>query len=256
MLKKQKRKGKFFSLVWKTVLAVSFATLAASASVYVFGKITLDKNYAQERFRTRQLYAQAYHSILQRSRLNDITISWLIPAFLDPQSSHQAALAKINELIEENWFKIGLESDIESAYLLSREGELIGKWGVTVVDIGIFSELFNQAVEKEEPVDQIICTHVCTHTYVSPFLHNGKFIGVFIFAIDLAGTVIQMHRITGADIGILVKDTDVPDNRLPYLDKLSSSVVALTGTKRNLPLLISLMEEPLIEQINKSLIFE
>jgi diguanylate cyclase (GGDEF)-like protein len=255
MPKKNKHQGRFYSLVWKTVLAVSFATLVASASVYVFGKITLDKNYAQERLRARQLYEHAYHSILQRSRLNDITISWLIPAFLDPLISPEEALIKINELIEKNWFKIG-QSDIESAYLLSREGELIGKWGVTVVDIDIFSELFNQVVEKEQPVDQILCGYMCTHIYVSPFLHNGKFIGIFIFAIDLAETVIQMHGITGADVGILVKNTNIIDTRLPYLDKMSSSVVALTGYERNVPLLIALMDEPNIDQINNGLIFK
>ncbi len=248
--------GRFFSLVWRTTLAVSFATLAASASVYVLGKLTLDKNYAQERLRTRELYKQAYSSILQKSRLNDITISWLIPAFLDPQSTHSEALTKINELVETNWFKIALESDIESAYLFSRDGDLIGKWGVTLVDVEIFSELFNQAVEKEEPVDRILCTHVCTHFYASPFLHNGQFIGVFVFAIDLAETVIQMRAITGADVGILIKDTQVIDSKLPYLDKLSSSIVALTGNEKNLPLLHALMEESATENLKHSLLFK
>ncbi|MEE9412611.1 MAG: EAL domain-containing protein [Methylococcales bacterium] len=255
MSNKNQPNGRFFSLVWRTTLAVSFATLAASASVYFLGKYTLDKNYAQERLRTRELYKQAYSSILQKSRLNDITISWLIPAFLDPQSTQSEALTKINELIEKNWFKIGLESDIESAYLFSRNGELIGKWGVTVVDVDIFSDLFNEAVEKEEPVDRIICTHVCTHIYVSPFLHNGKFIGVFIFAIDLADTVIQMRAITGADVGILIKDTQVIDIKLPYLDKLSSSIVALTGNEKNLQLLHALMEESSADNLKHSLIF-
>ncbi len=256
MSNKKKPNTRFFSLLWRTTLAVSIATLAASASVYVLGKLTLDNNYIQERLRTRELYEQAYRSILQKSRLNDITISWLIPAFLDPQSTHQQALTKINELIEKNWFKIGLESNIESAYLLSKDGELIGKWGVTVVDVDIFSDLFKQVIEREEPVDQILCTHVCTHIYVSPFLHNGQFIGVFIFSINLAGTVIQMHEITGADVGILIKDAKVIDTKIPYLDKLSSSVVALTGYEKNLPLLRALMEESPIDKIKHSLIFK
>lgn len=246
---------KYFSLIWRTTLAVSFATLLASASVYIFGKYTLDKNYAQERLRTRQLYEQAYRSILQRSRLNDITISWLIPAFLDPSSTHEEALTKINELIEKNWFKIGLESDIESAYLLSIDGKLIGKWGAAVDNVEIFSDLFNQVIANERPVDQILCTHICTHIYVSPFLHNGQFIGVFIFAIDLAGTVIQMRAITGADVGILIKEENIVENQLPYLDKLSSRIIALTGYETNLPLLRALMESPLIHMLDQSLIF-
>jgi len=221
-----------------------------------FCKITLDKNFAQERLRARQLYEHAFHSILQRFSLNDISIGWLIPALLDSKNSPDEALTKINDLMEKNWFKIGLESDIESAYLLSREGELIGKWGITVGDIDIFSELFNQVVEKEQPVDQVLCSHVCTHIYVTPFLHIGEFIGVFVFAINLVETVIQMHGITGADIGILVKDTNVIDTKLPYLDKLSSIVVALTGYERNFPLLLALMDESTIDQLKNSLIFK
>ncbi|MCH9697153.1 MAG: EAL domain-containing protein [Gammaproteobacteria bacterium] len=249
------QKSRFISLVWRITLAVSIATLAASTSVYVIGKLTLDKNYSQERERRHELYKQAYQAILKKSSVDDITISWLIPAFLDPQSTPEEALHKINELIDENWFKIGLESDIESAYLFSRSAELIGKWGVTVVDVDLFSDLFNHVVENEQPVDQIICTHVCTHVYVSPFLHNGKFVGVFIFAIDLASTVLQMKAITGADIGILIKETKLTDNKLAYLDKYSSRVVALTGYDRNLPLLRSMMEKFSIEQLKTRQIF-
>ena len=46
-----KKKRKYFSLVWKAVLAVSFATIVASSSVFVLGKFTLEKNFANERAR-------------------------------------------------------------------------------------------------------------------------------------------------------------------------------------------------------------
>ena len=77
----------------------------------------------------RRFYQQAFTSILERSKLHDVNIGWLIPALLEPQAAPADALAKITRRIEANWFKIELESDIDSAYLLSREGELIGKWG-------------------------------------------------------------------------------------------------------------------------------
>ncbi len=238
------------------MLAVSFATLAASASVYIFGKITLDKLYAQERQRDRDLYKHAFHSILHRFKGEDMALSWLIPSLVEPQLSSRAALTKLKELIEVNWFKIGLESDIESVYLFSREGELIGHWGTSVDATEVFSDIFNQAVEKEEPVEHIFCTQVCTQIYVSPFLHNGEFIGVFIFSLDMTETVIQMQRITGSDVGILVKNTNAVNSSLPYLDKFSASVVALTNRKKNLPMLTTLMKETTIEQLRNILLFD
>lgn len=242
MPNKVTKKERYFSLVWKTVLAVSFATVAASSSVFVFGKMTLDNNYSLERLKTRQFYTQAFQSILQRSKLDDVNIGWLIPAFLDPNANSSEALNQIKKLIEANWFKIELESDIEAAYLLSKEGELIGEWGATVGEIDYFAPLFKYVIENEKPTDQILCANDCSHIYVSPFLHKGEFIGVFIFAIDLAETVIQMQGITGADIGILINQSANGDqNKLPALEKWSKNIIALTQYNKNLNLLSALM---------------
>lgn len=239
-----KKKRKYFSLVWKAVLAVSFATIVASSSVFVLGKFTLEKNFANERARVRRFYQQAFTSILERSKLHDVNIGWLIPALLEPQETPADALAQITKRIEANWFKIELESDIDSAYLLSREGELIGKWGETLRSIDFFSPMFNFVVQNEQPIDQIVCADDCKHYYVSPFLHQGNFIGVFIFGVDLAETVLQMHGITGADIGILVKQMGTAEEKgLPAFPEWSANIIALTQNKKNLPLLLQLMRQ-------------
>ena len=113
MLDKVKRKGKYFSLVWKAVLAVSFATIVASSSVFILGKFTLEKNFDNERSRVRRFYQQAFTSILERSKLHDVNIGWLVPALLEPQATPVEALTQITRRIEANWFKIELESDID-----------------------------------------------------------------------------------------------------------------------------------------------
>ena len=244
MLNKAKKKGRYFSLVLKTVLAVSFATIAASSSVFVFGKITLENNYENERARERRFHQQAFNSILERSKLHDVNIGWLIPAFLNPQASPVEALEQIKTLIDANWFKIELESDIESAYLLSKKGDLIGKWGGAIQNVDFFSSMFNYVVQNELPMDKILCVDDCTHYYVSPFLHNGSFIGVFIFGVDLAETVLQMQGITGADIGIIVKQQeDSNTQKLETFAQWSANIVALTRQKINLPLLKEVMKQ-------------
>lgn len=234
----------FVSLIAKAILAVSFATIVASTSVMIVGKIALDNNFAQERRRAHQFYRQAFNSILQRSKLHEVNIGWLIPSFIDHQTDSENVLAQIARQIETNWFKIELVSDIKSAYLLSSKGELIGKWGETLEDISPLANLYQYVIQNEQPKEQIVCGDDCTHIYVSPFLHDGKFIGIFIFGVDLAETVIQMQGITGADIGILIEKSHLsPDHNLQLLDVWSMAIIALTNATKNLPLLSKLMQQ-------------
>lgn len=240
----QKKKERFVSLVFKAILAVSFATFIASASVFVIGKITLDNNYQQERKRARNFYKQAFDSILQRSKIHDVNIGWLIPSFSDADSN-EVALKQIQQFLDKNWFLIEVESDIRWGYLLSNNGEFLGKWGTQSEDISPYTALYEFVIIHEQPIDQIICELDCKHIYVSPFLHNGAFIGVFIFAVDLAETVIQMQGITGADIGILVKQNSLnvyQSAPAPYLAAWSSAVISLTHATENLPLLKKLSQ--------------
>jgi diguanylate cyclase (GGDEF)-like protein/PAS domain S-box-containing protein len=241
MINKTIKEGRYFSLVLKTVLAVSFVTIAASSSVFFFGKIVLENNYENERTRERRFHQQAFNSILERSKLHDVNIGWLLPAFLNPQISPTQALEQIKALIDANWFKIELESDIQSAYLLSKKGDLIDKWGETSQNIDFFLAMFDFVVQNEQPTDKILCDYDCNHYYVTPFLHKGRFIGVFIFGVDLAETVLQMHGITGADIGILVKQQTDSNKQASALQAVK--IIALTRQKTNLPLLKELMAQ-------------
>ena len=208
MLPTREKKQLFFSLVWKAILAVSFATFLASGAIVLFGKFTLDRNYEQERARVQHFYQQAFKGILKRIKSDRVDIGWLIPAFLDEPMPNEYALSAIKAMIEKNWFKIELQSDIESAFLFTKEGQLIGEWGNTMYR-GQFSEWLDYVIKNEAPFDNILCEESCIHFHASPFLHSGNFIGIFIFGIDLTDTVLQMKNITGSNIGILTQNIDL-----------------------------------------------
>lgn len=231
------KKKFFFSLVWKAILAVSFATFLASGAIVLFGKFTLDRNYELERAHVQHFYQQAFKGILKRIKNDRIDIGWLLPAFLDVSLSNQQALAAIKNLVEKNWFKIELQSDIESAFLFSKEGQLVGEWGNTRY-YGQFSEWLNYVVKNESTFDDILCRDSCIHFYASPFLHNGNFIGIFIFGIDLADTVLQMKNITGSNIGILTQNTHPsPQDKGDKKNMLPFKIIALTEFEKNQELL-------------------
>ena len=237
MVSHKEKKQLFISLVWKAILSVSFATFLASGAIVLFGKFTLDRNYEQERSRVQHFYQQAFEGILTRIKSDRVDIGWLIPAFLDSSMSNEQALGAIKNLIESNWFKIELQSDIESAFLFTKGGQLIGEWGNTLYK-GQFSEWLDYVEKNESTFDNILCEESCIHFHASPFLYKGNFIGIFIFGIDLADTVLQMKNITGSNVGILTQNIDISSEQAN--DKIISwdyKIIALTEFEKNSSLL-------------------
>lgn len=244
MQDKTKKKSRFLSLTWKAILAVSIAILISSGSVFIFGNLTLEKNYSQERDRVHRFYQQAFNSILQQSKLDQIDITWIIPAVISLDISSQQALNQIEKIINANWFKIELESDIKSAYLFSKKGDLLNSWGDTVLNKDIFSPWLNYVFENEEPFERILCNINCVQYKAYPFLHNGEFAGVFIFGRDLADMVLRMKAITGKEIGILVQSNENKTvSTKPILDKWSKAIIALTEYEKSFPLLLAVMNK-------------
>ncbi|WP_404361335.1 EAL domain-containing protein [Methylotuvimicrobium sp. KM1] len=235
-VKKQKQPS--LSLVWKTILAVGFATALASGAIVLFGQFSLNQNYQQERSRVHRFYRQAFQGILEGIKNDRVDIGWLIPAFIDDKTSPQNALEVIDHFIDNNWFKIEVESDIESAFLFSTDGKLIASWGNTPYQ-GQFSEWLDYVITHESPFDNILCEERCVHFHATPFLHHGSFIGVFIFGIDLADTVLKMRDLTGSGISILTLPHEFtnPKKELLSIPPWQANIVALTDSERNIGLL-------------------
>lgn len=228
---------RYLSLVWQAILSVSLATLLASGAIVLFGKFTLDKNYEQERVRIQRSYQQAFQGILQGVKSDRVDLGWLIPTLLDASVPKAKALKAIKKIIDNNWFQIELESDIESAFLFTKDGRLIGNWGNTDYEkqLGIGLDF---VAKHESPFDSILCMDNCIHFHASPFLHNGDFIGIFIFGIDLADTVLQMKNITGSNVGILTHNSKPSKKGLLQIKPWSANILALTEPEKNSALLL------------------
>ncbi len=246
---------RYLSLVWKAILSVSFATLIASGAIVQFGKYTLDKNYHQERARIQRSYQQAFQGILQEVKSDRVDLSWLIPALLDTAIPKAKALDVIKKIIDNNWFQIELESDIESAYLFTKEGRLVGNWGNTGYE-NQFQEGLEYVAKYESPFDSILCVDSCIHFHASPFLHNGDFIGIFIFGIDLANTVLQMKHITGSNVGILSHNSKPSKKGLLQIKSWSANLLALTELEKNSVLLLEFSKQYPAGLLKGSRIFE
>ena len=223
---------RFLSLVWKAILSVSFATLLTSAAVVIFGQFNLTKNEEEQRMRMHHAYSQAFKGILDQIKNERIDISWLIPGLLDEIMSNDEALEGIKTIIDRNWSRIRLESQISSVLLFRKDAKLIGGWGNSRYQRQ-FDEWLASVAESETPSDHIICEESCFHFRVTPFLYHGDFLGIFIFGVDLADMVLKLKTVIGLDAGILTRHPQSTSSRILSIRPWSMNVIALTDYKKN-----------------------
>lgn len=200
------------------------------------GKYALNKNYQQERERLHHAYSHAFHGILEQSKGDRIDIGWLIPGLLESSMSPNKALKSIIKIIDKNWPKIELESQLTSVFLFNKDAQLIGNWGESRFQKQ-FDEWLNIVAKKEITYDSILCEDICVHFRAMPFLHNGNFLGIFIFGVDLGDTVLKLKNVIGLDAALLTKHERSTNQGILRLEPWSVNVVALTDYKKNSALL-------------------
>lgn len=227
-----KNPKRFLSLVWKAILSVGFATLLTSGAIVLFGQFSLNKNYEQQRMRMHHAYSQAFKGILEQIKNDRIDISWLIPGLLDDAMPDAKAFQAIKEIIDHNWSQIELESQITSVFLFTKDARLIGSWGGAPYQKQ-FDEWLSLVASKEVSYDHILCVDHCIHFRVTPFLHHGDFLGIFIIGVDLADMVLKLKNVIGLDAVILTKHGRSTNHRILRVEPWSMNVIALTDFKKN-----------------------
>lgn len=236
------KKKIFFSLTWKALFAVTISTLLASGTIYILGNYTYERNHAQKRIVRHRYYKQAFESVLRQLQYKETELSWLIPALITDDVGVSKELSNIKELIDSNWFRIELESDIRSIYLFSLTGKLKGEWGESLINQSFSSDWIGKVIKEEQPLSKIVCDNECIQYHILPFLYRGKFTGIFVFVSGITDIVLQMKGITGADIGLLVRKKEGSSDLRPILKQWSLQIGALTSFSDNQALLFALQD--------------
>ncbi len=236
------KKKIFFSLTRKALFAVIISTLLSSASVFLLGTYVYDKNHLEKRESRHRQYQQAFASVIKQLQQKETELSWLIPTLIRTDGLQHQLLTEMKQLIDENWFKIELESDIRSIYLFSVQGTLLGEWGERFDDQVLTDVWLDTVLTNEQPLSKIVCDKDCLQYHGLPFLIQGKFAGVFVFVTSITDIVLQMKGITGADVGILTQAKNLNNELQASLPSWSLRVGALTDFSVNHALLIELQK--------------
>jgi len=91
----------------------------------------------------------------------------------------------------------------------------LSNWGKKDPDL---KQLYLLVIKTESPQQQIHCHQQCILYIAVPVLSQGRFKGVLSVGISVVDSLIAFKEITGADIGILLKDkipaiTNAKNNR-------------------------------------------
>jgi len=232
----RKEPQRFLSLVWQSILSVSFATFLGSGAIMLIGQYSLNKNYQQERARLHDAYSHAFHGVLEQVKSDRIDIGWLIPGLLESSMSPDKALKSIKKIIDTNWGPIELQSQIISVFLFDKDTQLIGHWGEARAQKQ-FDDWLGLVSKHEITYDYIVCEDRCVHFRATPFLHNGDFLGIFIFGVDLADTVLKLKNVIGLDTAILTRHSRIENPGILRLEPWSMNAMALTEYQKNSALL-------------------
>ena len=235
------KKNISFGLIWKALFAVTISTVLASGCIFVLGQYIYNKNHAQRIDSRHQQYEQAFSSVITQLKQKETELGWLIPSFISADIPREKGLTEITRLINSNWFKIELESDIQSIFLFDAVGQLKGEWGGIIHRQALLSTWLKDVIDDEQSHNKIVCDTNCFQYHAIPFLHNGEFAGIFVFASSINEIVLQMKEITKADIGILIKASNTPyEQQQSSLPLWSLKIPALTNFSKNYTLLEAL----------------
>ena len=223
------------------MLAVTVSTALVSGSIFILSQYTYNKNHEQAVNLRHQQYKQAFSSVITQLKHKETELSWLIPSLIGLNIPTEQVLTNIAKQMNDQWYKVELESDVQSIFLFDTKSQLKGEWGGFAYRRARLHSLLSDVIEKEQTQSKIVCDINCFQYHALPFLHDGKFAGIFVFASSVNDIVLQMKGITNADIGILVNmDHTRYDHQQSNLPLWSLKIPALTDFSKNYRLLEAL----------------
>ena len=97
---------------------------------------------------------------------------------------------------------------------------------------------------REQPISPLRCKKNCTQFAVAPLLVEGKKVGVAIIGAPLVDAILGFKNISGADIGLLIKEqNDMTGSNDARIGKWKVRIAALTNSEQNRLILNSVAEQ-------------
>ncbi len=197
------------SLKWKVLLLSSLILIAIVVSFTGITYRSLMNDFENQRDVQHQRYALEVKGLIEQISNNLHQLAHLIP-FLEGMSSAllSGSGAKINQVFDTDWAPLQLNNDIELIRFYDSSNALLAKWGMSesYPQESVMLKWVEEANHREQPLTPLSCDKSCTQFTVTPLLVEGKKVGVVVIGIPLVDVVLGFKDISGAHIGLLMKE--------------------------------------------------
>jgi len=236
------KKGIFLSLKWKVAVIVAsvFLLLHSLFSYHLY--LDASEDFLHNRQNIQNRYKRIAHALIEDSFLVLTQFAELVSSLNTPQKSNNNPAIQITATLDGNWQQWQYIWGLESAVFFDQKGQVVKQWGAP---LNAKQLLVSQTLKTELPSHQIICPDICFQMVMIPVMANSKLMGVFGIRRSFADIVIEYERVTGSDIGVLVKDEQSKILKWPY------QISVMTNIEQNRTILANITQEPLFDQVFK-----
>lgn len=232
----------FFSLKWKAVcliLAILMTLCGFLISLNSFQLKNLSDHQQQQNFNSLH---KALDGLLTQSYRNNLQLIDLLPSM----ASTSRKDITLPAILDHNWPLLQLNWGINNATLYSAAGQPLWK-------TSLLPEPDDVTPPTPAPQWKIHCELTCQQVISAPILDiNGN---VFFLKLEImiSDMLMDFHKITNTDIGLLVDSQQNSTQFVKYLKQWKQSINLITNPKTTLPLLFELEKNYTISDIkNKS----
>ncbi len=239
----------FLSLKWRLLLVIGLVLVAVNAVFPILSYISLSNQFDEQLDEDHARLTAEFNAQVEQAKLHLQQISGLLPALSGVNEALSAGDQALEAAFDEHWTILQLNFGLRAAGFFSEHGQLVSAWGnfQDLQGSTVVTRTVNSALRDEFPHSQMFCASNCIMLSAVPLLSRQGEIGVVVLTTSLADLALSLHRISSAEIGILVADTDssTPDERTAArkLDEWQMRMVALTNAASTWPILRKVAQE-------------
>ena len=243
-LTKTRSAFRFLSLKWKILLTLGGVMLSVNGALSWLHHHDLTTRFEVQRTATRerlvaQAFAQRADFGLRLQALAGMLASDSVGVGLFETPSGNALL---RQHFDSYWSVLQLDLGLDSLQVYAKNGSPVATWRTDALATVEQDAQVRVVIGEERAMHWTRCEHVCTQFAAAPILSAGKVAGAVMLGSSLADVVVSFHRLTGADLGVLVPaGNSTGENLLPAI---GLQAIGLSSAERNLPLLRHLSALP------------
>ncbi len=234
---------RFLSLKWKVLLTLGVVMLSVNGTLSWLHYRDLQTRFEEQRTASRERLIYEAIAVRTDSALRLQAMASVL-ATVGAGSTFQSepGSRQLRKHFDSYWPVLQLDLDINSMKVYSTTAVALADWHVDASSDIDQDDRVRAVISQERALNWMHCRQTCTQFAAAPILSAGQVAGVVVLGSSLSEVIVSFNRLSGADLGVLAPNgLNADKNSLP---DLGLQVVALSGSKRNLPLLRQLPALP------------